>query len=140
MSDRGEEIVVGLTEARELASLAVSFDKKRRYDAAVDYYDKAILNIDDALNELPPSSDEFGKILRYRKELEARMELLVVHLNNGGVTAPTPPEESLSDDISEQGNGFLACDDEEMAGFVSTFEADKAPSSIASLPYWQLRK
>ena len=49
-------------------------------------------------------------------------------------------KKSLSDDISDQGNGFLACDDEEMAGFVSTFEADKAPSSIASLPYWQLRR
>ena len=140
MSERGGEIVQSLAEAQELASLAVSFDKKRKYEAAVDYYDKAILNIDDTLNALPPSSYEFGKILRNRKELEARMELLAAHLSNGGVTAPIPPGETPGEDISDQNDGLLIYDDEEIAGFVKTFEADTAPSSIASLPYWQLRR
>ncbi len=142
----GEEIVKGLTEAQELSKIAVSFDKKRKYDAAVDYYDKAILNIDDTLNILPPSSEEFGKLLSYRKQLETRMELLAAHVNDGGVMAPPAPPgggeeiDDMKNYESFQKDGFLTYNDDEMTGFVKTFEADTAPSSIASLPYWQLRR
>ncbi len=88
------EIIKTLQEALDLANTAVLFDKQQIWIGAVDYYDKTILNLDEALMELP-EGEEKNHALALRHSYEDRMETIREYVNR---------EESLEKSLESIGD------------------------------------
>jgi hypothetical protein len=68
------ELTAILEEALSLANIACQYDKLQNFVLACEYYDKALLCMDEVLNRLPPRSDEWAQLLQMRTEYDERME------------------------------------------------------------------
>jgi len=72
-----EHEVIRLTkEALDLLTTAVHFDKANSLVGACDFYDLAILNIDEVLNKLTPYSPIWNSLMSKRTMYDARLEYL----------------------------------------------------------------
>lgn len=76
LSDGSNEVLQLTQEALNLAQAACHFDKTENYVGAYDYYDKAILNIDEVMGKLPHTTSEWRKLLDLRCQYDDRMEQL----------------------------------------------------------------
>lgn len=74
LSDSSNEVLKLTEEARSLALAAVEFDKAENYIGAYEYYDKAILNIDEVMSKLPRASGQWMKLCDLRGQYDDRME------------------------------------------------------------------
>ena len=133
-------------EALDLALTAVHFDSHGNYLGAADYYDKAILALDEVLIHLEPLKAESRLLLARRSLYDDRLEVLRKLVHDGA--------------SSETGGGTLAQDESSAAAAaMSTSSSPKTrqfvdtaaqiedmkksfempPKSLVALPYWQLR-
>jgi hypothetical protein len=63
-------------EALDLANTACHFDTNENYVGAYDYYDKCILNLDEIIGKLPPTSIQWKKLMEIRSTYDDRMDQL----------------------------------------------------------------
>ena len=74
-------------EALDLAATACHFDKEENYVGAYDYYDKCILNLDEVMGKLPPTSTQWRKLMEIRTQYDDRMDQLKEIENSRGSLA-----------------------------------------------------
>ncbi len=74
--DDESEIVKLTTAALDLAVTAVHFDNTLHLVGACDYYDKTILHLDEVMNKLPRSSEEWQQLMQLRTKYDDRLETL----------------------------------------------------------------
>ena len=83
MMENEESMMITITEeAIKLAEAACQLDKANISLGAIDYYDRALLSIDEVLNKLPAESSEWKKLLAIRNQYDERMEYLREYENS----------------------------------------------------------
>lgn len=155
------EILQIVDEAINLASAACQLDRQDHPTAAYEYYDQAILNIDEVMSRLPQSSAQWAKLMMIRIQYDDRMESLkdtdsrgiastgsgsLLARGNGGDATPTSSikqhramtptrylqrRKMLADDIN-----FTEIED--MSEYL-TDDVTVPPGTSIEMPYWILR-
>eukprot|EP01038_Epipyxis_sp_PR26KG_P006636 gene6636-9110_t len=140
-SDPSTEDVLNLTqEALKLSLAAVHFDKTSNYLGACDYYDKALLNIDEVLNKLPHKSNEWKVLMEIRTKYDDRLEYLreqeTAKANNVAII-----KRGQSKAAAERKKKRMVFQDE--SNFSDLSQPSRAlevlPSNVIEIPYWHLR-
>lgn len=129
------------SEAIDLANAAVYFDKNDNIPCAIDYYDKAILNIDEVLGKLKPLSSEWKILFNIRGQYDERIELL------REVIAPKYDFSSMGLNSSEPKKKITTSKRlpfEEIESILEQKiskdqEIEDPPSEDVLLPFWLLR-
>jgi hypothetical protein len=119
-------VLTSAREALDLATTATQFDRQHNYLPAIDYYDKAILSLDEVIVNLTTDSAESRLLLSRRAMYEGRMELLIAAVSGSASTQPPPPQHRPHS-TSQVPVALLR----------SQFE--EPPTSLVAVPYWQLR-
>ena len=71
-----DNYLVIIQEAYDLVIIACNYDKSGQYVDACDYYDKAILHIDEGLNKFELHSELYNDLEELRIKYENRLESL----------------------------------------------------------------
>lgn len=71
-----DNYLVIIQEAYDLVITACKFDREGQYVDACDYYDKAILHLDESLNKFDEGSDVYSELYELRTKYENRLEIL----------------------------------------------------------------
>jgi hypothetical protein len=131
-------------EALDLATAACHFDKEENFVGAYDYYDKCILNLDEIMGKLPPTTSQWRKLMDLRTQYDDRMDQLKELENNRGSLFgfnknSDTTRSSLSTSSKKKpkfGNeGFQF---HEMS-ITEEFVFEEPPKNLAEIPFWQLR-
>lgn len=149
-----EEILQLTQDALNLANVACHFDKIENYGGAYDYYDKCILNIDEVMSKLPPTSPQWHQLNVIRAQYDDRMDTLKEietqrnsFFRSSDASASRASRESS---VSSTGGGSgkfgfrkkaLSQDDLNFTeiDIQNQFSYEPPPPSITDIPYWILR-
>ena len=140
-------------EALDLALTAVHFDSHGNYLGAADYYDKAILALDEVLIHLEPLKAESRLLLARRALYDDRLEVLRQYIDGassetGGGTqsldessaAAAAATSTLSSPKTRQSLNHRDQFVDTAAQIEDTKKSfEMPPKSLVALPYWQLR-
>jgi hypothetical protein len=130
-------------EALNLAQAACYFDKTENYVVAYDYYDKTILNIDEAMSKLPRNSIQWTRLLELRTVYDDRMEVLKEMENR----RYRPNSIASSEKIIDENSKFSLrrrrkCVDDtnfkELLRISENYAYTEPPTETALVPYWVL--
>lgn len=150
----GDAVLKLASDALDLVQRAIYFDTTGGNTiAACDYYDLAILNIDEVLNKLNPASFEWHTLLDIRQKYDDRLEFLrelesskydlsILHARDGGGDkSPDPNTKIFTTKFGRKKQMPVAFEDMNVPPIDdSEFgELEKPPASLAGVPYWQLR-
>lgn len=148
-----DEILQLTQDALNLANVACHFDKIENYGGAYDYYDKCILNIDEVMSKLPPSSAQWHQLHVIRAQYDDRMETLKeVETQRNSFFRTSDLSSSRSKDASTSGAAAgsskfsfrkkaLSQDDLNFTeiDITNQYTYEQPPPSITDIPYWILR-
>lgn len=132
------DIIILIQDALQLASAACHFDRAQNFVLACDYYDKALLNIDEVLNKLPFQSAEWARLLEIRSDYDDRMEHLreAESLNFNILGGGT----KVSTDNTTKRARMRFIDESRFNEAIAENLTFQAPSDAEhELPYWQLK-
>lgn len=132
--------------------------------AAIDYYDMAILNLNEALNKLPINSHSWQIIMDLRAQYDDRLELLREHENSKyhitsivsgtiGTHSNSPPTSVVNAGATPNTRANrrtsmsrVKFEDDGVEVLMTFVEEGKdltgfesPPSALTRVPYWQLR-
>jgi hypothetical protein len=136
-------------EALDLAATACHFDKEENYVGAYDYYDKCILNLDEVMGKLPPTSTQWRKLMEIRTQYDDRMDQLKEIENSRGSLASfslgfnkNTTRDSESGKSSFMGTKKKKVQEEFIfheIDIAQDFTFEEPPKNVAEVPFWQLR-
>ena len=140
-------------EALDLALTAVHFDSHGNYLGAADYYDKAILALDEVLIHLEPLKAESRLLLARRALYDDRLEVLRQYIDGassetgGGTQSLDESSAAAAAATSTLSSPKLRQSLNHRDQFVDTAAQiedtkksfEMPPKSLVALPYWQLR-
>jgi len=149
--NRGEDCIAMTLEALALAKSAVRLDDSGNYEGAIDYYDKAILALDEVLPHLLPLAAESILLLARRALYDNRIEVL--RFATYGSESRDPVESTVialsTENVGDAHRQALPgrirqsfvqfCEFRQQELQVGAPRFEMPPKSLVGLPYWQLR-